>query len=52
MANDKLTPPKPVTVDDVYQIARQRLPKAVLDYYVTGADDEYTLERNSAVFRE
>ncbi|KAF6808445.1 peroxisomal -2-hydroxy-acid oxidase [Colletotrichum musicola] len=52
MANDKLTTPKPVTIDDVYQIAKQRLPKPVLDYYITGADDEYTLERNFAVFRE
>ncbi|KAF9878129.1 peroxisomal -2-hydroxy-acid oxidase [Colletotrichum karsti] len=52
MAVIKDAPAKPVTISDVYEIAKARLPKPVWDYYITGADDEHTLERNQAVFRE
>ncbi|KAL0934391.1 peroxisomal -2-hydroxy-acid oxidase [Colletotrichum truncatum] len=52
MAKSEPPQPKPVTIADVHQIAKARLPRAVLDYYTTGADDEHTLERNHAVFRE
>ncbi|TDZ39459.1 Peroxisomal (S)-2-hydroxy-acid oxidase GLO5 [Colletotrichum spinosum] len=52
MTDIKPNAPKVVTIDDVTQIAKERLPKAVLDYYTTGADDEHTLERNHAAFRE
>ena len=39
-----------VTVDDMRRIAKRRLPHGVFDYIDGGAEDERTLERNSAAF--
>jgi (S)-2-hydroxy-acid oxidase len=36
----------PITVSEVEQLARMRLPKAVYDYYSSGTDDQYALRRN------
>lgn len=43
---------EPITISDVREIAKKRLPRQVWDYYTTGADDEYTVRRNEAVFKE
>jgi len=37
-------------IDDLRQLARARLPKAIFDYIDGGADDEYSLRRNREVF--
>ncbi len=39
-------------VADLRRIARRRLPRGVFDYIDGGAEDEITLGRNSAAFRE
>jgi L-lactate dehydrogenase (cytochrome) len=39
-------------IGDLRRIARRRLPRGVFDYIDGGADDEVTLERNTAAFRE
>lgn len=44
--------PEPVNIADVHKIAQQKLAKPVWDYYVTGADDEYTLARNHEAYNE
>jgi L-lactate dehydrogenase (cytochrome) len=38
-------------VEDLRRIARRRLPRGVFDYIDGAAEDELTLERNSAAFR-
>jgi len=38
-------------VDDLRELARRRLPAGIFDYIDGGAEDEITLERNSAAFR-
>lgn len=43
---------EPITISDVRDIAKKRLPRQVWDYYTTGADDEHTVRRNEAVFKE
>ncbi|KAI0146549.1 FMN-dependent dehydrogenase [Pestalotiopsis sp. NC0098] len=43
---------EPITISDVREIAKKRLPRQVWDYYTTGADDEHTVRRNEAVFKE
>ena len=40
----------PITISEVEQLARRRLPKAVYDYYSCGADDQYALRRNVDAF--
>ena len=40
----------PITVEHVEAIARQRLPKNVLDYYASGADDQTAVKRNRTDF--
>lgn len=40
----------PITISEVEQLARRRLPKAVYDYYSCGADDQYALRRNIDAF--
>ncbi|CZR55576.1 related to L-lactate dehydrogenase (cytochrome) [Phialocephala subalpina] len=42
----------PITISEVEQLARRRLPKAVYDYYSCGADDQYALRRNVDAFSE
>jgi L-lactate dehydrogenase (cytochrome) len=37
-------------IDDLRQLARRRLPKAIFDYIDGGADDEYSLRGNGEVF--
>ncbi|WQF81197.1 Putative FMN-dependent dehydrogenase, FMN-dependent alpha-hydroxy acid dehydrogenase, active [Colletotrichum destructivum] len=44
--------PEPVNVADVHKIAKEKLSKPVWDYYQTGADDEYTLERNHTAYND
>jgi L-lactate dehydrogenase (cytochrome) len=39
-------------VNDLRELARERLPKFVYDYLEGGADDEVTMERNRSVFSE
>lgn len=41
-----------VNVDDLRRGARRRLPRAVFDFIDGGAEDEVTLRRNEAAFRE
>eukprot|EP00062_Callorhinchus_milii_P019647 gi/632974423/ref/XP_007903670.1/ PREDICTED: hydroxyacid oxidase 1 [Callorhinchus milii] len=41
---------KPVCLSDYEQYAQQVLPKAVFDYYCSGADDQQTLADNVAAF--
>ncbi|XP_046392277.1 hydroxyacid oxidase 1 [Ischnura elegans] len=41
----------PVNVEDVERIAAARLPRAALDYYRSGAGEEYTLRNNREAFR-
>ncbi|KAF7537566.1 hypothetical protein G7054_g3612 [Neopestalotiopsis clavispora] len=43
---------EPITISDVREIAKKRLPRQVWDYYTTGADDEQTVRRNEAAFQE
>ena len=40
------------SVEDLRRIARRRLPGGVFDYIDGAAEDELTLERNSAAFRD
>jgi (S)-2-hydroxy-acid oxidase len=40
----------PITVSEVEELARRRLPKNVYDYYACGADDQYALTRNIDAF--
>lgn len=44
--------PDPVTIRDVREIAKKRLPGKVWDYYRTGADGEHTLRRNEEAFQQ
>ena len=39
-------------IADLRQLARARLPRMVFDYIDGGADDEITLQRNTAAFRD
>jgi L-lactate dehydrogenase (cytochrome) len=41
-----------VTIDDVRRRARRKLPKMVLDFVEGGAEEEVTLARNRAAFRD
>ncbi|MPZ52390.1 MAG: alpha-hydroxy-acid oxidizing protein [Acidimicrobiia bacterium] len=43
---------KAANVADLRRIAKRRLPRGVFDYIDGGAEDEYALNRNSAVFRD
>lgn len=43
---------EPITISDMREIAKKRLPRQVWDYYTTGADDEQTVRRNEAAFQE
>jgi (S)-2-hydroxy-acid oxidase len=42
----------PITVAEIKNMAEQKLPEQVWDYYVTGADSEQTLRRNEAVYNQ
>lgn len=44
--------PDPITVEDVRNIAKQRLDAGVWDYYTTGADDEQSVRRNETIFKK
>jgi len=39
-----------LNIDDLRQLARQRLPKAIFDFIDGGAEDEWTLRQNRAQF--
>jgi (S)-2-hydroxy-acid oxidase len=39
-----------LTVNDYEHYARQHLPKKVLDYYQSGANDQFTLGENRSAF--
>jgi L-lactate dehydrogenase (cytochrome) len=41
-----------ITVEDLRRRARRRLPRAVFDFIDGGAEDELTLRRNQAAFRQ
>lgn len=40
----------PITVTEIEEIAKTRLPKNVYDYYACGADEQKALARNSYMF--
>jgi (S)-2-hydroxy-acid oxidase len=40
----------PITVLEVEELARRRLPKDLYDYYACGADDQCALTRNIDAF--
>ena len=42
----------PVTIADLRELARRRLPRMVFDFVDGGAEDEITLRRNEAVFSD
>jgi L-lactate dehydrogenase (cytochrome) len=44
--------PQVLTIDDLRELARRRLPRMVFDYIDGGADDEITLKRNEARFKD
>src|SRR3954462_2699072 len=39
-----------VSIEDLRQIARRRLPRAIFDFFDGGAEDEVTLRENRAAF--
>src|SRR3954463_11203611 len=39
-----------VSIEDLRQIARRRLPRAIFDFFDGGAEDETTLRENRAAF--
>ena len=41
---------QPINLADYEQLARERLPQMVYDYYVGGAEDELTLRGNREAF--
>lgn len=43
--------PPPVTIADMTEIARRKLPKGTFDYITSGSEDEVTLRENIAAFR-
>lgn len=43
---------EPITISDVREIAKKRLPRQAWDYYRTGADEEHTLRRNEEAFQQ
>ena len=40
-----------LTIDDLYALAAERLPRMAFDYYDSGADGEHTLRDNEAAWR-
>lgn len=42
----------PINVNDIREIAKSKLDSRVWHYYTTGADEQYTLERNSSIYRK
>src|SRR5579884_4128256 len=41
-----------ITIDDLRRRAKRRLPRAVFDFIDGGAEDELTLRRNQAAFKQ
>src|SRR5881227_2693657 len=41
---------KLVSIEDLRQVARRRLPRAIFDFFDGGAEDEVTLRENRAAF--
>ena len=39
-----------VSIEDLRQVARRRLPRAIFDFFDGGAEDEVTLRENRAAF--
>jgi isopentenyl diphosphate isomerase/L-lactate dehydrogenase-like FMN-dependent dehydrogenase len=48
----RLDSPRVVNIEDLRQLARKRLPRAVFDYVDGGAGDEVTLRENCRAFQE
>jgi isopentenyl diphosphate isomerase/L-lactate dehydrogenase-like FMN-dependent dehydrogenase len=48
----RLDSPRVVNIEDLRQLARRRLPRAVFDYVDGGAGDEVTLRENCRAFQE
>jgi len=42
--------PKPITIDELEAIAKQKLPSNVYNYYASGSDDQKCLKRNCDAF--
>lgn len=45
MANSEV-----VNVSEYEELAKQKLPKMVYDYYASGAEDQWTLKENRSAF--
>src|SRR3954465_2953626 len=43
-------PDKAINIEDLRQVARRRLPRAIFDFFDGGAEDEITLRENRAAF--
>jgi (S)-2-hydroxy-acid oxidase len=42
--------PKPITIDELEAIAKQKLPSNVYNYYSCGSDDQKCVKRNRDAF--
>lgn len=42
--------PKPITIDELEVIAKEKLSQNVYDYYACGSDDQKCLRRNCEAF--
>jgi len=51
-ASRAVASPRVVNIEDLRQMAKRRLPKAVFDYLDGGAEDEVTLRENCRAFRD
>ena len=49
-ASREVASPRVVNIEDLRQLAKRRLPKAVFDYVDGGAEDESTLRENCRAF--
>lgn len=45
-----LTRKPPLTLGEVEEAAKEKLPKHIYDFYASGSDDEEALRRNVAAF--
>ena len=43
--------PNPIAVSDFRTIAEAKLKGQVWDYYITGADEEETVKRNTEIYK-
>src|SRR3989442_3707450 len=49
-ANYMADPSRAINIEDLRQLARRRLPRAIFDFFDGGAEDEVTLRENRAAF--